>query len=123
MRAASIWTTPEGLKATSNNLYYGLKHLGLIETAKWAKHFLKDFHRIVGAIFDEIAEKRKSQKLNGGGGENVGAAGAETAATASEGAAVSDAASAVEAKASTPAADDDWLAFPDFIGADAAIRG
>ena len=97
--------------------------MGLIETAKWAKHFLKDFHRIVGAIFDKIVEKIKSQKLNGGGDENAKPAveATEVAAAASEGAAAS---AAVEAKASTPAAaDDDWLAFPDFIGADAAIRG
>ena len=103
VRAASIWTTPEGPKATLNNFYYGFKYLGFFETIKWAKHFLHDFHGLVGEMFDEIIEMRKKRRR----GSESGRAG--------DG----------DDDDSTKHGDgsDDWLAFPDFIGADVVSRG
>ena len=101
VRAASIWTTPEGPKATFNYLYYGWKYLGVWETAKWAKNFLREFHDVVGKVFEDLIEKCGQQGTGGGSGGG------------GDGGGVGDG-------AGLP---DDWLAFPDFIGADSQIRG
>jgi len=159
VRAASIWTTPEGPKATLNSLYYGFKYLGLIETMKWAKFFLYDFHQVVDAIFDEITQIRRKKRKNKqklkeaedrgsanevgggreggrgvcvladgggvvrGGGSSDGAVGDGGEAAGGGGDSGGGDRAETERGGGDVGEEELSLAFPDFIAADAQIRG
>ena len=118
VRAVSIWTTPEGPKATLNYLYYGWKYLGVWETGKYAKAFLRDFHDVVARVFDQLIEKFGQKKKDSIGGSGSGGASGGSGAGDSGSGDGSDA-----NKIKEDADEDNCIAFPDFIGADSKIRG
>lgn len=129
VRAASIWTTPEGPKASLNSFYYGFKYLGLLETLKWTKHFLRDFHQVVEEVFDEIIRIRKNKRKSKEKAIESGDGGSEDEGGASEGDKDGSGDGGIVdcGTADGGVADGDGegqiLGFPDFIAADPQIRG
>ena len=100
-----------------------------METLKWTKHFLRDFHQVVEEVFDEIIRIRKNKRKSKEKAIGSGDGGSEDEGGASEGDKDESGDGGIVdcGTADGGVADGDGegqiLGFPDFIAADPQIRG